>query len=1711
MAHGTTTTATTIVTHSSTSTTTTSSTAPSNTTAVQVALRVRPLTQQDRLQPRFSQSTNSDVLKTFNNTITIVPHQKSFTFDYMFDTESTQEQVFLGVASGLVDRFLDGYNVTILAYGQTSSGKTYSMGTAMDCERHPDPEQEGIIPRAMTALFQRLQKNQPTPTSPCTSQSSTRRPSANSLPLTSGLRAPRRTTSLAKLRPTSMVTPVRRPSGLNPPEKNDNSKAPRYTVHVSFVEIYNEELIDLLNPAPPSERPAVTIREDTKGHIYWTGVKEVAVGTTEDVLRYLQMGTQNRATGSTDMNAKSSRSHAIFSVTLKQEKWVPASEAKSQRRRETSPSPASSRSSMASFPMSRRASTLNVKAMVGQMEKQNHGPKPTGAAAADEEDGEWMVLSSKFHFVDLAGSERLKRTAAEGDRRKEGININAGLLALGNVISALSDPCKRSTHVPYRDSKLTRLLQDSLGGNATTLMIACVSPAEINLTETVNTIKYAHRARSIKNKTERNEAEEWMTNDNADYLRGLIAKLKAEVRTLKAHGPPTSPKQPLTHFVHHTDVSPSSSLSDHDHPQISTCPSSSATTTITVPDMEFDNNQALVADLRRQIEELHNEVTVTRERNQLVETELRQSRQQANVKSPLANKRHARQTSPRSSKTDSGLSNVDFQHLVEPVIEEYEKSISGLESQLAMARAALAHSDHALAAQEAKIAEYETMHEIESRNLAELRHHLAQLTEQGHTNEAHIAELEAKLAQAQVDQPNKNQNSDTASEASTQTLESQIAEKTAQVDELQHRLADVETMHRELAELRDTQAHEIERLHQTVENAKQELEQQKKLHEEEQATSLSTIEQLQATIDGLTADKESMKEALAEAQMSAQDLRKHMWEQEQGTQLTLRLRLEELERVKLDLHALRLVEEKQDRIIVGLELKLEEMERMTLGLKEQLAVRDRQITQLEQENTAKTEFAQEMQVQVCNLLRQINGMGLEKKELEMLLNIVDGLLQKQETVSAKHMQLIDDLKQKCLLREEAYEEQQRITDLLETQKKEHTASLQAMEDRSSDNDQLTQVLESELADAKATLEEQAALVKQLQQQDKHHQAELERLAHLDDHVNQLETTLTKVQQDHQNAIQELAQKQDEMNKLQRSCEKATEKVARLEKTIEEMEKTIETHRELVAANDASGMIVDLQEKLKTLQHAKEEQGTTLERQLDQLHEDLETSQRSNQDQEHVITSLKETVETLKQQLEEAIASHTQKSGQIQMLQEQLTTRRRVSSFEEARKRTSDSDKSRESSSWSHTERSSMSSTNGQDLLRRIEEQEAQIREKDENLTRLTKAVSDLEEKRKSRASQMDRDEFKHALAKKLQDPQGQQELIDKIAQLTEDNSQLVMHVDDLEAQLVLQRSQLTLETKNLELEVMKLTAANDRLEKEMEQVMPRSSHSHVVSRESSNYTSPPQTPRVVSPSNSSLHYKLQRDMSSTSLKLQKSSSYRSMTLPEDDEASKRVSSSSMRSELTPRPNSSLRNRSVTPVANLPPPSAPPSNPLPPIPTPLPPIPVSPSSLPGSPSVGPTRSVSSPLLQRQNSSSTSFSDALMNNTLTSEQYDKIVRSLQRKAQVAENDVRAHQEVISKLETQLSRSESSVRDVKKQLDVLNREKQACNLEIQNLRAQVTQIQTQQKATTEQAEEERRELEELLEKEKKLKEKAEKARHILESRMEELMNKKNKFMCF
>ncbi|KAI8333919.1 P-loop containing nucleoside triphosphate hydrolase protein, partial [Chlamydoabsidia padenii] len=597
---------------------------------------------------------DDDCLKVTGNTVRVVPHNKLFTFDHVFGPNTQQHEIFSTLGENLVQKFIEGknllttspffsffycvgYNVTILAYGQTSSGKTFTMGTAQHNGRF-DAAEEGIVPRAMALLFESLQH-----------QAYERPPSF--LPPTS-------TTPTPLQRPASPTSSVSS-SRLNNSATSSASHF-KYTVKVSFVEIYNEELNDLLNDDPPAERPPVTIREDTKGHIYWTG-------------------TRSRATGATDMNEKSSRSHAIFSVTLQQEK---------------------------STSSTRSESPLNMKR---SNTKQSH------------DDGECVITTSKFHFVDLAGSERLKRTAAKGDRRKEGININAGLHALGNVISALGDLSKRGTHVPYRDSKLTRLLQDSLGGNATTLMIACASPVEFNLSETLNTLQYANRARNIKNKSEKNQVEEWMTTDNLELLRTLIGKLKNEVNYLKSTSPSTakgimSSSATIAGFDDDDD-------DDHRH-------------------MDFEHQDAdqllqehrlIIADLQHQIEELDGEASVTRERNKMVELELKRLRKIDEL---------------RSKKEQE---NGDWEHLVEPIIEEYEKGFAQLESEFSVSRAALNHSNMELDDLLTKYDDLQRVLDQQQEAMSDLQLRFAKIVEREQSNDAYIEELESKLEQSAHD------------------------------------------------------------------------------------------------------------------------------------------------------------------------------------------------------------------------------------------------------------------------------------------------------------------------------------------------------------------------------------------------------------------------------------------------------------------------------------------------------------------------------------------------------------------------------------------------------------------------------------------------------------------------------------------------------------------------------------------------------------------------------------------------------------------------------------------------------------------------------------------------------------------------------------------------------------------------------------------------
>ncbi|KAG8455289.1 hypothetical protein GDO86_001476 [Hymenochirus boettgeri] len=246
----------------------------------------------------------------------------------------------------------------------------------------------------------------------------------------------------------------------------DNHNA-EYTVRVSYIEVYKEELLDLLETE--TNVKDLHIREDEKGNTVIIGAKEYQVENADEVMSLLEAGSAARHTGSTQMNDRSSRSHAIFTITICQK------------------NPQSSDSAV------------------------NSSSNPI------------QMITSKFHFVDLAGSERVSKTGNTGERFKESVLINSGLLALGNVISALGDPKRKSSYIPFRDAKITRILKDSLGGNAKTLMITCISPSSADFDESLNSLKYANRAKNIKNKP--------IVNYNPDWDR--IDEMESEIKALR--------------------------------------------------------------------------------------------------------------------------------------------------------------------------------------------------------------------------------------------------------------------------------------------------------------------------------------------------------------------------------------------------------------------------------------------------------------------------------------------------------------------------------------------------------------------------------------------------------------------------------------------------------------------------------------------------------------------------------------------------------------------------------------------------------------------------------------------------------------------------------------------------------------------------------------------------------------------------------------------------------------------------------------------------------------------------------------------------------------------------------------------------------------------------------------------------------------------------
>ncbi|KAL8195313.1 hypothetical protein R6Q57_025716 [Mikania cordata] len=369
---------------------------------VQVLIRIRPLNNMELSTHGYNRCLKQESAQC----VTFVGNPETrFTFDHVACETIDQETLFRMAGLPMVENCLSGYNSCIFAYGQTGSGKTHTMlGKIDELEVKPSPYR-GMTPRMFEFLFARIVAE----------------------------------------------------------EESRVDERLTYNCKCSFLEIYNEQITDLLDPSSTN----LQLREDVKKGVYVENLTEIEVHTVGDILRLLSRGSANRRVAATNMNRESSRSHCVFTCVI-ESRW--------------------------------------------------------------EKDSTSNLRFARLNLVDLAGSERQKTSGAEGERLKEAANINKSLSTLGHVIMVLVDGSNaRTRHIPYRDSRLTFLLQDSLGGNSKTMIIANVSPSICSATETLNTLKFAQRAKLIQNNAVVNED----ASGDVMALQYQIQILKEELAVLK--------------------------------------------------------------------------------------------------------------------------------------------------------------------------------------------------------------------------------------------------------------------------------------------------------------------------------------------------------------------------------------------------------------------------------------------------------------------------------------------------------------------------------------------------------------------------------------------------------------------------------------------------------------------------------------------------------------------------------------------------------------------------------------------------------------------------------------------------------------------------------------------------------------------------------------------------------------------------------------------------------------------------------------------------------------------------------------------------------------------------------------------------------------------------------------------------------------------------
>eukprot|EP00271_Cylindrocystis_brebissonii_P005282 TRINITY_DN1725_c0_g1_i1.p1 TRINITY_DN1725_c0_g1~~TRINITY_DN1725_c0_g1_i1.p1 ORF type:complete len:749 (-),score=129.47 TRINITY_DN1725_c0_g1_i1:469-2715(-) len=426
---------------------------------VRVTIRVRPPTETE------AESQGAAVLEIDPSKGIVVVHRDEsteFQFDAVLPPSASQGDVYGVAARPVVADVLNGYNGTVMAYGQTGAGKTYTLSSTQE-------GQLGIIPRAAAEVFTMANADD----------------------------------------------------------------AHEYRVSMSYIQIYMEMIQDLLRPSTSN----MQIRESDQGGVYISGVEEVEVGNIEDCLKYLALGERNRAFAFTKLNAHSSRSHAIAVITVEKKRKKGH---QSPEEREAAPSrirmPSQAQDHQDARPQYYNNNSHHVPHYqlplqqaaqqqhqhqhshqhqhAHQHQHQHHNQQQQSQSPADQLHEEpangaprERILIGKLFLVDLAGSERLKKSGSEGVRASEAKSVNLSLTSLGKCINARADPL--TTHVPFRDSKLTRLLQESLGGNAKTSLVINVAPTVHHVSESMSSLLFGSRAMKVRTRPQVNEEDEY--------------------------------------------------------------------------------------------------------------------------------------------------------------------------------------------------------------------------------------------------------------------------------------------------------------------------------------------------------------------------------------------------------------------------------------------------------------------------------------------------------------------------------------------------------------------------------------------------------------------------------------------------------------------------------------------------------------------------------------------------------------------------------------------------------------------------------------------------------------------------------------------------------------------------------------------------------------------------------------------------------------------------------------------------------------------------------------------------------------------------------------------------------------------------------------------------------------------------------------------------